>query len=142
MIPLHPSHPWIKIEDAAGIYVLEYPVGNEKNYFEDLAGMYAAYLSWLRGTPQPHVTISDLRRLVSTARGRQMASEFYQQTLTFEGTFLLGRVYLTLEERNRHVITAVTWGTPTQVPKAFFDNDRDAIAWAQRILAEFDAAKR
>jgi hypothetical protein len=129
----HPSHPWIKLDDAP-IYVLEYPTGNEKNYFHDLAAMYAAYLAWLKDQPRRHVTISDLRRLVSSARGRQMATDFYQATLAFERTYLLARGYLTLDERNRHVITAVTWGTNTDIPKGFFDNKPDALAWARKIL--------
>ena len=64
-----PSHAWIKLEHVP-VYVLEYPTGSEKNYFEDLTGMYAEYLSWLKNTPTHHVLISDLRKLVSTARGR------------------------------------------------------------------------
>jgi hypothetical protein len=129
----HPSHPWIKLDDAP-IYVLEYPTGAEKNYFDSLAAMYAAYLAWLNDKPKRHVTISDLRRLVSSARGRQMASDFYHATLPFEGTYVLARAYLTLDERNRHVITAVTWGTKTEIPKAFFDKKSDALAWARDIL--------
>ena len=130
---VHPSHPWIK-SDHAPIYVLEYPTGSEKNYFDDLAGMYGEFLAWLRHKPTRHVVISDLRRLNSTARGRAMATEFYQATRAFEGTYLLGRGYLTLDERNRHVITAVTWGSPSEIAKAFFDNKQDALLWADKVL--------
>lgn len=129
----HPSHPWIKL-DHAPVYILEYPTGSEKNYFEDLAGMYAAFLDWLRDTETRHVTIADLRRLTSTARGRQMATDFYLATKPYEGTKLLGRGYLTLDERNRHVITAVTWGTTMEVPKAFFAGEIEAVQWARSLL--------
>ena len=130
---LHPSHPWIKI-DRAPVYILEYPTGLEKNYFDDLASMYATFLAWLNDTPTRCVTIADLRRLSSTARGRQMATEFYAATKAFEGTYLLGRGYLTLDERNRAVITAVTWGTTSEIPKAFFATEEPAIAWAQALI--------
>ena len=130
---LHPSHPWIKV-DKAPIYILEYPTGHEKNYFDDLASMYAEFLAWLNDKPTRHVTIADLRRLNSTARGRQMATEFYAATKAFEGTHLLGRGYLTLDERNRHVITAVTWGTKMEIPKMFFASEAPAIAWAQTLF--------
>ena len=133
MLGLHPSHPWIDI-DHAPIYVLEYPIGNEKGYFDDLAAMYAEFLAWLRDKPTRHVLISDLRRLNSTARGRQMATEFYEATRSFEGTHLLGRGYLTLSERNRAVITAVTWGSSSEIPKAFFEDISEALAWAHEQL--------
>jgi hypothetical protein len=134
MAGIHPSHPWINL-DHAPVYVLEYPVGDAKTYFDDLAAMYAELLDWLRHKPTPHVNVSDLRKLKSTARGRQMATDFYEETTAFEGRYLRGRGYITLDDRNRHVITAVTWGSPTAVPKAFFDNLPDAIAWGRQLLA-------
>jgi hypothetical protein len=133
MLAGHPSHPWIKL-DHAPVYVLEYPTGLEKDYFENLAAMYATILAWLNHEPTRHVTIADLRRLNSTARGRQMATEFYAATRAFEGTHLLGRGYLTLDARNRHVITAVTWGTTMKVPQAFFDSEGPAVEWARALL--------
>jgi hypothetical protein len=133
MAGLHPSHPWI-ILDHVPIYVLEYPVGGAGTYFDELAAMYAEFLGWLKRKPTKHVLISDLRKLNSTARGRQMATEFYLATKAYEGSYLLGRGYLTLDERNRHVITAVTWGSSSEIPKAFFDNTPAALAWARSLL--------
>jgi len=137
MRALHPVHPWISIEYAP-VYLLEYPTGSEDGYFEQLAEMYAAMLSWLERTSVRHATVSDLRKLASTARGRQMASEYYQQTRRFEGTKLAARGYITADERNRHVITAVTWqaqGEPAgEIPKAFFSEKHSAIVWARAQL--------
>jgi hypothetical protein len=130
---IHPSHPWIEL-DHAPIYVIEYPLGSEPNYFDELAALYAELLNWLKSTPIRHTTISDIRRLNSTARGRQLASEYYQLSKEFEGRYLLGRAYLTANERNRHVITAVMWGSSTEIPRAFFDNLPDALTWAQQLM--------
>jgi hypothetical protein len=134
MAGLHPSHPWIKL-DHAPVYVVEYPVGSERAYFDDLAAMYSEFLSWLRHAPTRHVIVADLRKLNSTARGRQMATDFYQETKPFEGRYLLGRGYLTVNDRSRHVITAVAWGSSSEIPKVFFDNKPDALAWARGLLA-------
>ena len=131
----YPRHPWIKL-DCAPVFLLGYPTGQEKGYFEDLGKMYAVLLAWLKSTPCRHVTIADLRRLKSTAKGRQMATDFYTQTVAFEGRYLLGCAYVTAGEQNRHAITAVSWGAGSGIPKVFFDNPQEAIVWAQARINE------
>ena len=134
---IHPEHKWIDTTSAP-LYVLTYPEGKgETQYLKELQGMYDAIVYWLHNSPAVHATISDLRKLTSSARGRAMAADFYQKVAAFSPLYLACRAYIISDISQQTIMTAVYWQTPSDVPRKFFASIEDAKKWCWPLVRDF-----
>ncbi len=134
---VHPEHPWIDTTSAP-LYVLTYPEGSgQEGYLDELQAMYDAIVHWLHNTPAVHATISDLRVLQSSARGRAIAADYYKRVLDLSPLYLACRAYVIAKSSQQTIMTAVYWQTPSDVPREFFSSIEDAKAWCAQLVRNF-----
>ena len=132
---LHPVHPWVDCSYTP-VYHVTYPAYDAADplqvakYSADHKSLYEVMAAWNAARRTAFGFTVDLTHVCSSALTRQNVIQYLERARQRGNQHLACRAFIAPNDAVRGVATAVFWRSPPDYPHRFFENLREARAWA------------
>jgi hypothetical protein len=140
---IYPVHPWVD-STYTPVFHVTYPCYDATDprqlaqYSAEHKALYAVMAAWTAVRTTPYSFTVDLSQVRSSALTRQHVIQYLERIRTRSSQYLACRAFIAPNEAVRGVATAVFWQSPPDYPHRFFDNVREARAWALEQTLELE----